>query len=715
MKNDLTLNYNDSKKGIKKKSKKINYKYIKIGSLPNKLLNDMVKTYIKNKGNMKKSFSNYHINLKKNTKRTFLLLNDTNKRLSSARLMKGKNISPRSKSFNSIESNSLKQRGKFSFKHKNYSAIDINDNSYNFHKRAPKKFINQDKKLLIYVNKNSDKISFNDVYEDENEKNSITPRYFINEYRQKENIKNFPLTQKQNNFQLINQKHSFEILKKNKLLETQYKSEKNVESKLKKSQSLRNISRSLLGKNNREIEKLTFLIKEEVKQYFIKHRFSSVKDYFNDWLYYKRKKDEQKKLNLNEDSIYYYLKEKIGIKIYKNEVQKIFKCKKKLFDLNNFKNFFFDDNEKYIYGNDSQLSKHTLFNSYKRLNKNKGLILSSFSNIFNDTKNKIPKFNNNLLISKIEEHKSKIIENICRTLIENNKKTEYDFFEFYSLFQNLNIDKKLINKNMIKKIFSYYKKENDKIDIKYFINHFYRSNKIQNELLHEKDESEKNTVVPPKQIQSYCYRNPISLHLNKIEFPFKAKLKNMTQLNINKEKINNNKNELRNPPSLFETDKFLFKSSSPSLKNDMNFNKKNDNSFQINKLIKFSEFQKMKKLKQKNIYNLHDSSARNNNSTGIMRDNESKRELNLNDYKTIIIKNQYKSNTINNIISKGDNYNNKNLKIIHRPVSAYNKCLLGIYNYNFKHHSKSHKFENLKFISDDSNIGNLNSDIIKFI
>ena len=191
MKNDLTLNYNDSKKGIKKKSKKINYKYIKIGSLPNKLLNDMVKTYIKNKGNMKKSFSNYHINLKKNSKRTFLLLNDTNKRLSSARLMKGKNISPRSKSFNSIESNSLKQRGKFSFKHKNYSAIDINDNSYNFHKRAPKKFINQDKKLLIYVNKNSDKISFNDIYEDENEKNSITPRYFINEYRQKENNKKF--------------------------------------------------------------------------------------------------------------------------------------------------------------------------------------------------------------------------------------------------------------------------------------------------------------------------------------------------------------------------------------------------------------------------------------------------------------------------------------------------------------------------------------------
>ena len=714
MKNNLFLNYSDTKKASKPLNK-VSYKNISIESLSNKLLNEMIESYIKNKGNMNLSIKNYHILLNKKAKSPKFLSNSVSKRISSAKMNKNKNSTPKT-NVNSIEINNRRMQEKISFKHKNFSAININDNSYNFHKRAPKKFINQDKKLLIYVNKNSDKISFNDVYEDENEKNSITPRYFINEYRQKENIKNFPLTQKQNNFQLINQKHSFEILKKNKLLETQYKSEKNVESKLKKSQSLRNISRSLLGKNNREIEKLTFLIKEEVKQYFIKHRFSSVKDYFNDWLYYKRKKDEQKKLNLNEDSIYYYLKEKIGIKIYKNEVQKIFKCKKKLFDLNNFKNFFFDDNEKYIYGNDSQLSKHTLFNSYKRLNKNKGLILSSFSNIFNDTKNKIPKFNNNLLISKIEEHKSKIIENICRTLIENNKKTEYDFFEFYSLFQNLNIDKKLIiNKNMIKKIFSYYKKENDKIDIKYFINHFYRSNKIQNELLHEKDESEKNIVDPTKQIQSYCYRNPISLHLNKIEFPFKAKLKNMTQLNINKEKINNNKNDLRNPPSLFETDKFLFKSSSPSLKNDMNFNKKNDNSFQINKLIKFSEFQKMKKLKQKNIYNLHDSSARNSNSTGIMRDNESKRELNLNDYKTIIIKNQYKSNTINNIISKGDNYNNKNLKIIHRPISAYNKCLLGIYNYNFKPNYKSHKIENLKFISDDSNIANLNSDIIKFI
>ena len=713
MKDDLVINYNDSKQGIKKVNK-TNTKYLKIGSLPNKLLSDMVKTYIKNKGNVKMSFKNHHINLKKNIKPTILLSNDSNKRLYSAEWMKNKNITPRSKSFNSIECNSLKRNAKYSVKHENYSAININENSYNFHKRAPKKIINQDKKLLIYVNKNSDKILMKDAYENENEKNSITPRYYINEYKQKENINKLPLTQKKNNFHLINQKQSREFFQKHKLLETRYKLEKNMQVKLKKSQSIKNISRGLLDKNNREIEKLTYLIKEEVKHYFIKHRFSSVKDYFNDWLYYKRNKDDQKKINLDEDSIYYYLKEKIRIKINRNEVQKIFKSKKKLFDINHFKNFFFEDKE--ISNNDSQLSKHSLFSSYKKLNKSKGLILCSFSNIFNDTKNKMPKFKNNLLISKIEEHKTKIIEKICRTLIGNKRKTEYDFFEFYSLFKSLNIDKNLINKNVIKKIFSFYKKENGKVDIKYFINQCYKSDKVKNELFPEKNENEKNIVEPPKQIQSYCHRKPISLHLNKIEFPFKAKSKYMSHLNINKEQINNNISELKNPSSQVENEKIKFKSTSPSIKVDMNFNKKNDNSSQINKFMKFSQSQVMNKLKQKKIYNLYDSSSKSNILTGIMRANNQKRELNLNSYKTIRIKKNYQSNTINNITSKPNNdNNNKNKKAMERPVSAYNKCLLGIYNNNFKNYSKLYKLETLKFISEDSNIPNLNSDIINLI
>ena len=233
MKDDLVINYNDSKQGIKKVNK-TNTKYLKIGSLPNKLLSDMVKTYIKNKGNVKMSFKNHHINLRKNIKPTILLSNDSNKRLYSAEWMKNKNITPRSKSFNSIECNSLKRNAKYSVKHENYSAININENSYNFHKRAPKKIINQDKKLLIYVNKNSDKILMKDAYENENEKNSITPRYYINEYKQKENINKLPLTQKKNNFHLINHKQSREFFQKHKLLETRYKLEKNMQVKLKK-------------------------------------------------------------------------------------------------------------------------------------------------------------------------------------------------------------------------------------------------------------------------------------------------------------------------------------------------------------------------------------------------------------------------------------------------------------------------------------------------
>ena len=190
----------------------------------------------------------------------------------------------------------------------------------------------------------------------------------------------------------------------------------------------------------------------------------------------------------------------------------------------------------------------------------------------------------------------------------------------------------------------------------------------------------------------------------------------MSHLNINKDQINNNISELKNPSSQVENEKIKFKSTSPSIKVDMNFNKKNDNSSQINKFMKFSQSQVMNKLKQKKIYNLYDSSSKSNILTGIMRANNQKRELNLNSYKTIRIKKNYQSNTINNITSKPNNdNNNKNKKAMERPVSAYNKCLLGIYNNNFKNYSKLYKLETLKFISEDSNIPNLNSDIINLI
>ena len=73
------------------------------------------------------------------------------------------------------------------------------------------------------------------------------------------------------------------------------------------SQSMTNTTKSFFDKKGRKLNTITSKIKEEVQNYFIKYKFSSIKDYFNDWLYFKRKKDYQKKLTLDEDDIYYYL------------------------------------------------------------------------------------------------------------------------------------------------------------------------------------------------------------------------------------------------------------------------------------------------------------------------------------------------------------------------------------------------------------------------
>ena len=169
MKNNLILNYSDTKKASKPLNK-VSYKNISIESLSNKLLNEMIESYIKNKGNMNLSIKNYHILLNKKAKSPKFLSNSVSKRISSAKINKNKNSTPKT-NVNSIEINNRRMKEKISFKHKNFSAININDNSYNFHDKAPKTIINQDKKLLIYVNKNDGK-SKEDI---EDEKCNITP------------------------------------------------------------------------------------------------------------------------------------------------------------------------------------------------------------------------------------------------------------------------------------------------------------------------------------------------------------------------------------------------------------------------------------------------------------------------------------------------------------------------------------------------------------
>ena len=42
----------------------------------------------------------------------------------------------------------------------------------------------------------------------------------------------------------------------------------------------------------------------------------------------------------------------------------------------------------------------------------------------------MPNFKNNLLMSVLKEHKSKIVDKICDNFILNNKKNEYGYFEF---------------------------------------------------------------------------------------------------------------------------------------------------------------------------------------------------------------------------------------------------------------------------------------------
>ena len=706
MKNNLILNYSDTKKASKPLNK-VSYKNISIESLSNKLLNEMIESYIKNKGNMNLSIKNYHILLNKKAKSPKFLSNSISKRISSAKMNKNKNSTPKT-NVNSIEINNRRMKEKISFKHKNFSAININDNSYNFHDKAPKTIINQDKKLLIYVNKNDDK-SKEDI---EDEKCNITPRYFIQEYRQqKENINKFPLSQTSNHFPLNNQRPNHEPFHKNKLLETPIKpDEKNIPSLLSHSKSVKNTHGSLLEKKNRDLEKLTSSIKEEVKNYFVKHRFSSVKDYFNDWLYYKRKKDYQKRTYLDEDCIYYYLKEKLGIKIYKNEIQKIFKCNKGPFDINNFKNFFFEENSgiKFLLINDYLLLKQTLFNSYKKFNKNKNWIYSSFSDIIKNSKDKMPNFKNNLLMSVLKEHKSKIVDKICDNFILNNKKNEYDYFEFYNLFKNLNLDKKIVNKKIIKRVFNKYKKENDKVDIKYFIYNLYKKDIAKNELFCEKEEDKKNMIDSSKHIQNYYNSKPINLHLNKIEFPYKTKSKNATQL-IQKEEKNNK------PSPLIEIERYKYKSKTPCFKKDMNFNRKIDNYSHINKFKKFSESKIMKKLKKKKFFTLYDTSLKNSNLSSIIKTNKQK-NLDINSYKTIRIRKKYQANTINNITTKTSNDNNtKKSNKLDRPISAYSKCLLGINNNKYKSYSKFFDNDNRIMVSEDTRMQNINSDIINLI
>ena len=690
MKHNLLINYFNSKKANKplneKKSSHFNFDFFH-----NKLLKNAIESNIFFNGYISLSNTRSHYYFKKKEKSMNHIFSYNNKRNNSSK--NKTDLTPRT-IFNSVNSDKRETK-KYSFKSKNLSSINISDNSYNFHKEQ-NEIINSDKKLLIYFNKNNLKEEENLSYNTFKHKNFS--ENILNKYSAKD--KKDYLHKKLTKSEFIKSK-LFESNNDKKVSKTlRPKIDKKIQVIIP-SQSAKNISKISQSTTTKEdTSKFVQLIKNKAKNYFIEHRFSSVKDYFNDWLYYKRKKDYQKKLYLDVDSIYYYLKDKIGIKIFKNQVSKIFNCNNTVFDINQFKDFFFEENsgQKSLLINKKLLLNNNLFNSYDYFKKNKGYSFSSFSDIIKSTKTKNPIFKNNLLIRVLKENKSKIIDKICDNLVENDKKEEYDFTEFNNLFEQLNLDKNVVNKKMTKKLFNKYKNKNEKVNIKYFINNLESIDDDKNELFKDKEENKENMIETPrrKAYHKFFYSNPINLHLNKIQF-----------------KDNNEDNNKTKSSPINKIEKYSFKSNTLTAKVEKNI-KSFNNTSQTNKLIKFNELKKNKKLKKKKFCILFDSGAKSMNQSNMIKSIKPK-FIKSNDNKTIKVENKFRTNYNHNITLKEIDKNIKKFATLTRPVSVYNKAFLEMNINNNKNNSNYIDNRIQKLFSEDSKIQKLNSDIIDLI
>jgi hypothetical protein len=194
-------------------------------------------------------------------------------------------------------------------------------------------------------------------------------------------------------------------------------------------------------------------IREKVKNYFI-GKFDNIKDYFDDW-------DEQGIGKISINNIYRYLNNKIKFKISKEDTKKLIAnhCKKKFFDLQNFKYFFFEEpsNEKTSIQIRKLLTKN--MNDNLKLCKNKNDI-----NLLCYEKYKYKK-----LLNTIKEQKDKIL--LEKRNESEEKEEELTFNDFNNIINNIIIDNKNINYTKeIKKLFLNYKiKDSTKINIKDFL------------------------------------------------------------------------------------------------------------------------------------------------------------------------------------------------------------------------------------------------------
>ena len=304
-------------------------KIIDMDFFHNKLLNNIIEM-----NNFENDFISLSNNNRKNEKNKLKNFHSPLKRINSA--ITSKKIPENNENINSIiKSNKIFNKNKLS----------------NIHNKIQNKTINEENKLLkstIYnfpdninaIKKKNSRVfqNFNKSQIKEDEKCNKMSKYVnILEKKMKEKlmkitnfedldccyqkikIRNF----KKNNENAKNCQLFLDINKKYKLNKPPYVEDKNDKKKILTSKS-NNLNYNT--KNNSTINTITYFdkynlinlgkisqyIKEEVKKYFIKNNFSSIKDFFNDWL---NKNDNKNKIYLDIESISFYLKQKIVLKI----------------------------------------------------------------------------------------------------------------------------------------------------------------------------------------------------------------------------------------------------------------------------------------------------------------------------------------------------------------------------------------------------------------
>ena len=285
-------------------------------------------------------------------------------------------------------------------------------------------------------------------------------------------------------------------------------------------------------------------IKAKVRNYFI-GKFNNIKEYFNDW-------KEQGKDYININDLHKYLNNKIKFKISKDETNKLFGVyfKKNIFDVNNFKYLFFEEqsnkklsiqvnNLKYY----NKMFIKSLSDGYLSLNcaKNNNIIYYEKHKYFE-------------LLNLVKEHKNKLLKKYK----ENEKEEGFNYNEFLTLINSiLNESKKSYYESAIKKLFEKYKSKNtEAININSFFEKIdYKNNKLDKNLI-----SRNNDINFKKQI----YSNNSTLS-NKIK-----NTENILNNNINSRKAYAKKDTIFNKSNFLEKTNQINKNSEESKINKFN-------------------------------------------------------------------------------------------------------------------------------------------------